>query len=63
MEPQKIYQLKDRVKIQDRGTGAVIARSFSGPMRYDVLLDKAIEIGDLKIENLYGVTAEWLTHE
>ena len=63
MEPQKIYQLKDRVKIQDRGTGAVIARSFSGPMRYDVLLDKAIEIGDLKIENLYCVTAEWQTHE
>ena len=63
MEPQKIYQLKDRVKIQDRGTGAIVARSFSGPMRYDVLLDQAIEIGDLKIENLYGVTAEWLTHE
>ena len=63
METEKIFKLKDRVKIQDRGTGAVIARSFSGPMRYDVLLDKAIEIGDLKIENLYGVTAEWLTHE
>jgi len=63
MEPQKIYQLKDRVKIQDRGTGAIVARSFSGPMRYDVLLHKAIQIGDLKIENLYGVTAEWLSHE
>jgi len=63
MEPQKIYQLKDRVKIQDRGTGAIVARSFSGPMRYDVLLDKAIEIGDLKIENLYGVTAAWLSYE
>ena len=63
MEPQKIYKLKDRVKIQDRGTGAIVARSFSGPMRYDVLLDQAIQIGDLKIENLYGVTAEWLTHE